>query len=92
MHVRGRPGAHVVIRFREQAPPLELLLLGAQLALSASGIPAGEKVEVSWTRGRHVTKPKRMARGAVLVREGRVLYVEADPEQLGALKQIDGGT
>jgi predicted ribosome quality control (RQC) complex YloA/Tae2 family protein len=85
MHVRGRPGAHVVVRDRGSSPPLPLLLLAAQLALAASGIADGASAELAWARVKDVQKPKGMAPGAVLLRTEKVLYVRADRRALEAL-------
>lgn len=79
MHARGRPGAHVVLRFREAAPPLELLLAAAQLALTHAGVQDGDRAEIVWTRVKEVKKPKGLPPGKVLVGGERVLLVEADP-------------
>lgn len=88
LHVRGRPGAHVVIRDAGPSPPTELLVLGAQLALKHSGIMDGAREEVAWTRVKHVRKPRGMAAGAVLVGSEKVLYVEANAEVLDALARV----
>jgi predicted ribosome quality control (RQC) complex YloA/Tae2 family protein len=85
MHVRGRPGAHVVLRFRDEAPPLELLLAGAQLALAGSKVQDGDRAEVAWTRVKDVKKPKGLPPGKVLVSNERVLLVEADLRARAAL-------
>lgn len=87
LHVRGRPGAHVVIRDPGQAPPLEVLLLGAQLALAGSKAPDGERAEVAWTRVKDVRKPKGLPPGKVLVSQERVLFVEADRAELEQLSE-----
>lgn len=89
MHVRGQPGAHVVIRDPGSAPPLELLLLGAQLACKHSGISDGARVEVAWTHRKHVDKPKGWPPGRVRVTQERVLYVEADAAALVELTPLD---
>jgi len=85
LHVRGRPGAHVVICRPGPSPALELLLLGAQLALAHSSIKEGAREEVAWTRVKEVHKPKGMTPGKVLVRQEKVLYVEA---QRAALQEL----
>ena len=79
MHLRGRPGAHVVVRFRDDAPPLELLLAAAQLAFAHSRVQEGDRAEVVWTRVKQVRKPKGLPPGKVLVGGERVLLVDADP-------------
>ncbi len=85
LHVRGRPGAHVVIRNPGQSPSPELLLLGAQLALSRSGLADGEREEVTWTRVKHVSKPKGSKPGSVVAAQDKVLYVEVNRAALDAL-------
>ena len=87
LHVRGRPGAHVVIRAPGRAPQPELLLLAAQLALVHSGLADGARAEVTWTRVKHVKKPRGLPPGKVLVTQERVLYVETDR---AALEQLRG--
>jgi len=87
LHVRGRPGAHVVIRRPGKAPPSELLLLGAQLALVHSGLADGAREEVAWTRVKHVRKPKGLPPGKVLITQERVLFVETDRSTLDVLER-----
>lgn len=89
MHVKGSPGAHVVIRSPGEAPPLDLLLLGAQLAMTHSRIADGDRREVSWTRCKHVRKPKGFPPGRVRVEQEKVLFVEADRGALEALTPVD---
>ena len=69
------------------SPSPELLLLGAQLALAHSGIKEGAREEVTWTRVKEVHKPKGMAPGKVLVRQEKVLYVEAQRRALDVLER-----
>jgi len=85
LHVRGRPGAHVVICQPGPSPSTELLLLGAQLALAHSGLKEGAREEVSWTRVKEVHKTKGLPPGKVLLRSEKVLYVEANRAELSAL-------
>jgi predicted ribosome quality control (RQC) complex YloA/Tae2 family protein len=89
LHVRGRPGTHVVIREPGPSPPLELLMLAAQLALVRSGIADGAREEVAWTRVKYVTKPKGSKPGSVVARQDQVLYVEVDRSALSALTRIE---
>jgi predicted ribosome quality control (RQC) complex YloA/Tae2 family protein len=86
MHVRGRTGAHVVLRTSTPTP--ELLLLGAQAAAHHSGIEQGARVDVAWTWVKEIRKPKGMAPGAVLVGSEKVLYVEVDRAALDALARV----
>jgi len=85
LHVRGRPGAHVIICRPGPSPSSELLLLGAQLALAHSGRKEGAREEVSWTRVKEVHKTKGLPPGKVLLRSEKVLYVEARRAELSAL-------
>ena len=83
MHVRERPGPHVIVPSpRNSVPPLELLLDAAALGLLAGREPAGELVDVQYTRVKHLrTVPGELGRTQVL--DERVLAVEvpsAPPE------------
>ena len=88
LHVRGRAGAHVIIRDPGRSPSPELLLLGAQLALVRSGLANGEREEVTWTRVKHVSKPKGSKPGSVVATQDKVLYVEVDRSALDSLKRV----
>ncbi len=85
LHVRGRPGAHVVICRPGPSPSSEVLLIGAQLALAHSGLKEGAREEVSWTRVKEVHKSKGLPPGKVLLRSEKVLYVEARRADLSHL-------
>ena len=87
MHVRGRPGAHVVIRTPGAAPSPPLLQIAAQLALVQSGLADGAREEVVWTRVKHVRKAKGMAPGKVLVGQEKVLYLETDRAAIAGLRR-----
>lgn len=87
LHVRGRPGAHVVIVRPGPQPTTELLVRGAQLALKYSGLLPGTRAEVSWTRVKELRKPSGLAPGMVLLRKERVLYVEYDADAVEALSR-----
>jgi predicted ribosome quality control (RQC) complex YloA/Tae2 family protein len=59
MHVRGRPGAHVVIPLPSgKSPPLETLLDAAALAMHYSGGERWGKTEVDYTFKKHVKRIK----------------------------------
>ena len=82
LHVRGTPGAHVIIKLsRGKTPDLALLLGAAQLALAASGIVNGAAADVQYTRVRNVRavpgKP-----GLVTVHDERVFHVTRDRDAL----------
>jgi predicted ribosome quality control (RQC) complex YloA/Tae2 family protein len=88
LHVRGRPGAHVVLRNPGTAPPAELLILAAQLALKHSGLKPGAREEVSWTRVKELRKPKGLGPGKVLLRTEKVLYLSFEPAALEVLESL----
>ena len=88
LHVRGRPGAHVIIRNPGPSPSPELLVLADQLALKHSGLKAAAREEVSWTRVKELRKPKGLAPGKVLLRSEKVLYLTYDPEALEVLSNL----
>ena len=76
MHVRGRPGAHLVIPVdRGASPPLEVLLAAAQIALIQAGVAEGAKAEVQYTRIKHVRSIPGDAGGRVALHEEKVLHV-----------------
>jgi len=83
LHVRGRPGAHILIPMqRHRSPPLELLLAAAQIALVHAKVPEGVHGDVQYTRARHVRSIPGAADGRVLVTEEKVLHVTRDPSVL----------
>ncbi|HZH04888.1 MAG TPA: NFACT RNA binding domain-containing protein, partial [Myxococcaceae bacterium] len=66
LHVRGVPGAHVVIPWRTAAAlPQELLIDAAHLAVHYSKVKGEPRAEVSHTRVKHVRKAKGAAPGSV---------------------------
>ena len=77
LHVKDRPGAHVVLRGAGRGePPQEDLLFAARAAAAGSGAPPGERVEVWVTRRKHVRKPRGAPPGTVSVRKARTVLVE----------------
>ena len=79
MHLRDRPGAHLVIRCeRGHSPSLETLVAAAQIAGHHGRIPAGEAFEVQYTRASSVRSIPGAADGRVLVHGERVLRLERD--------------
>lgn len=79
LHVRDRPGAHVVIPMPHagDAPPLDRLLDAAQVALAASGVRVGEAFDVIYARVSDV-RPIKGHPGKVTVRDERVLHVRRE--------------
>ncbi len=76
MHVRGRPGAHVVVPVRSGKPPhLEWLLAGAQLAAWKSKVGVGDSVDVQYTQVKNVRAIPGDAHGRVTVHSENVLHI-----------------
>jgi predicted ribosome quality control (RQC) complex YloA/Tae2 family protein len=79
MHLRDRPGAHLILPTPKGAsPPLPILLIAAQLALLAGRIGVGEAAEVQYTRVRDV-RAIPGEEGRVTIRDEKVLRVVRDP-------------
>ena len=87
LHVRGRPGSHVVIRVPDagRPPPLETLLDAALLAVHHSPARGSTKVEVSYTARKNVRKPRRAPAGLVTISGEKTLLVDPDPARLRRL-------
>lgn len=79
MHLRGAPGAHIVLRMqRAQSPPLDLLLAVAQIALVHARVAEGTAADVQYTRVRDVRSIPGAADGRVRVANEKVLRVTRD--------------
>ena len=86
LHVRGTPGAHVIVSLqRGEAVPEQALLDAATLALHYSKQRRAEKAEVTYTHRKHVTKPKGAKPGLVAVRREKVILLRREPERLARL-------
>jgi len=87
MHVRGRPGSHVVIRVPDltRPPPLETLLDAAILAVHNSRARGSTKVEVSYTQRKNVRKPRGASPGSVTMSGEKTLLVDPDDARLRRL-------
>jgi len=77
-HVADYSGSHVVVRNpgREKEPPEDVLIKAAQLAAYFSQARNASKVEVHYTRRKHVTKPRRAKPGLVRLIEFKSITVE----------------
>lgn len=76
MHLRGAPGAHLVLRLdASRSPSLELLLAAAQIALAHAQVAEGTAAEVQYTRVRDVRSVPGAADGLVRVSNEKVLRV-----------------
>lgn len=81
LHVKGAPGAHVVIKAqRNKTVPLETLLEAAQLCLYHSNVRKGKRAEVDYTFRKNVRAIKGTV-AEVTYTGNKALYLEADPEK-----------
>lgn len=92
MHVRGRPGAHLLLRCeaKRPRPPVDELLACAALVAWGSGVKRGDRVDVTWTHARHVRKAKGSAPGLVYIAEEHTLYAEVDSVIIDAFRATRG--
>ena len=84
LHAKDRPGAHVIITSdqRGATPPERVLLRAAQLAAYYSRGRGSTNVPVTYTRIKHLKKPKGARPGLVLVtREEGTLIVAPKEEE-----------
>ncbi|MCL6451961.1 MAG: NFACT RNA binding domain-containing protein, partial [Acetobacteraceae bacterium] len=76
LHARGVPGSHVILRtLPDGSFPESSLLEAAALAAYFSRARASGKVEVDWTRRRHVRKPPGSRPGMVIYDHQRTVVV-----------------
>ena len=86
LHVRGVPGAHVVISWgKAAAPPQELLLDAAHLAAHYSAAKGEPRIEVSHTRAKYVRRVKGGAPGSVSYTGEKTFLLRIEPERLERL-------
>ncbi|HLQ77479.1 MAG TPA: NFACT family protein [Terriglobia bacterium] len=78
LHAGDYSGSHVVIRNpeREKDPPENVLTKAAQLAAYFSQARNSSKVEVHYTRRKHVSKPRKAKPGLVRLMEFKSIAVE----------------
>src|SRR5690606_26497552 len=81
MHVRGMPGAHVVVLSQKnKTVPLQTLLEAAQITLYHSKIRDGRKGEVDYTFRKYV-RPIKGTLAEVTYTENKSLLVAASGEE-----------
>ena len=82
LHLRERPGPHVVIPTpRDRPPDLSLLLAAAQIVLVSSKVPPGASADVQYARVKDVRPiPGEVAR--VRIAQEKVLHVTREPAEL----------
>ncbi len=73
MHVKGKPGSHVVIRVRENLPTPEIIKLAAELAKKNSKAKNDNQSTVVYCQRKFVKKEPGMNDGQV-----RVDYINAE--------------
>ncbi len=78
LHARGVPGAHVVVSSKGQPVPTEVLHRAAELAAWHSQARGERTVQVSYTEGRYLRKPKGAPPGAVVLLREHVVHVPGD--------------
>jgi predicted ribosome quality control (RQC) complex YloA/Tae2 family protein len=78
LHVADYSGSHVVVRNPGKAKDLDdsILLKAAQLAAYFSQARNASKVEVHYTKRKHVTKQRRAKPGLVRLLEFKTIKVE----------------
>ncbi|MGQ9780541.1 MAG: Rqc2 family fibronectin-binding protein [Bacillota bacterium] len=85
-HVRGAPGAHVILKCpSRREPPPTSLLDAALLAVYFSRAREGSKVAVDYTRRKHVRKQPHGRPGAVYYERFQTLILDPLPERLAKL-------
>ena len=83
LHLRERPGAHIVIRAKSGQPPdLGTLLAAANIALIAAKLPVGTSADVQYTRIKDVRSIPGDPGGRVRLGNEKVLRVTRDPSAL----------
>ncbi len=93
LHVRGTPGAHVIVPLeRGEEIGEQTLLDAATLALHYSRNRRADRAEITWTPRRHVSKPKGAKPGLVAVTHERVLRLRREPDRLARLLMSVGET
>lgn len=90
LHLRGRPGAHLLVPMQSgKTADLDTLLAAAQIALVHARVPEGMQADVQYTRARHVRSIKGAPDGRVQVLSEKVLRVARDPSHLVGWRRAD---
>lgn len=84
MHIRGKPGAHVLVPVPSgKSAPLDTLLDAAQLAIHYSGGSKWGKTEVDYTFKKYVKRIRDSTEASYT--NNKTLLVEPDPQRLQRL-------
>jgi len=79
MHIRERPGPHVVIPMRRnQTPTLSILLVGAQIAILHAKMDEGDTADVQYAQIRHIRPIPGDQLGRVTVQKEKVLHISRE--------------
>lgn len=92
LHAREVPGSHVVLRWADPqaAPPARDLEEAATLAAWYSKARTSGTVAVSWTRRKHVRKPRGAPPGRVSLLQAKTVFV-APGAEVEARLRVEGG-
>ena len=87
MHLKGKPGAHLIVQLvGGKSPSLETLLDGAILVAYYSGVQNNEKVEVDYTYRKNVRRvPGQKEKFLVTYTQNKTLVVKVEEERLWEL-------
>ena len=93
LHAREVPGSHVVLRWGDagSAPPARDLEEAATLAAWYSKARTSGTVAVSWTRRKHVRKPRGAPPGRVSLLQAKTVFVEPSEEMEERLRAEAAG-
>jgi len=92
LHVRGQPGAHVVLKLEKgRSPDQESLLDAAHLAAWFSDARGEPVADVVYTRAKHVRKKKGAAPGAVTFSQEKAIPLRVEPARNERLLQSEEG-
>jgi predicted ribosome quality control (RQC) complex YloA/Tae2 family protein len=88
MHSSGASGSHVIVRTGGRGTaPRQTMLEAANLAIYYSKMRNNRYAEVSWTRVKHVSKPRGAKPGLVYLSKHKVLGIEPDEELVKMLHE-----
>ncbi len=91
LHVRGSPGAHVIVPLiRGEDVPQETLLDAATLAVHYSKMRTAKAADVTYTPRKFVSKPRGAKPGLVSVQREKVISLRREPERLSRLLMTVG--
>ncbi|NMB76288.1 MAG: DUF814 domain-containing protein [Myxococcales bacterium] len=88
LHVRDGSGSHVVVRLgRDEVIDERTLREAAMLAAASSSLSKSDRVEVGYTRVKHVHRLPKAPAGTVSVAKMKSILIKIDPETISSLKE-----